>query len=85
MNLFLHTKFKKNKKDLSEIPEEIRDGLEIIPVNTVEEVLQISLERFPTTVIDPEPEGEERSKEDSPEASILPKTESPDAPRTYDA
>ncbi|MBS1255643.1 MAG: Lon protease [Deltaproteobacteria bacterium] len=75
----------KNKKDLSEIPEEIRDGLEIIPVNTVEEVLQISLERFPTTVIDPEPEGEERSKEDSPEASILPKTESPDAPRTYDA
>ena len=53
----------KNKKDLSEIPEEIQNGLEIIPINTVEEVLNISLERFPSPVIDPVSEDGESSKE----------------------
>ena len=74
----------KNKKDLSEIPEEIQNGLEIIPINTVEEVLNISLERFPSPVIDPVSEDGEGSKE-SPEATILPETKSTDSPRTYDA
>ena len=73
----------KNKKDLSEIPEEIQNGLEIIPINTVEEVLNISLERFPSPVIDPVSEDGEGSKE-SP-ATILPETKSSDSPRTYDA
>ena len=75
----------KNKKDLSEIPEEIQNGLEIIPVNTVEEVLNISLERFPSPVIDPVSEDEEGSNKESPGATILPETESSDSPRTYDA
>ena len=75
----------KNKKDLSEIPEEIQSGLEIIPVQTVEKVLEIALERMPIVVIDPEPEVEENMKVDSPEAAILPQTESPESPRTYDA
>ena len=75
----------KNKKDLSEIPEEIQNGLEIIPVNTVEEVLNKSLERFPSPVIDPESEDEEGSTKESPETTILPETESSDSPRTYDA
>ena len=75
----------KNKKDLSEIPEEIQNGLEIIPVNTVEEVLNISLERFPSPVIDPVSEDEEGSNKESPGATILPETESSDPPRTYDA
>jgi len=75
----------KNKKDLSEIPEEIQSGLEIIPVQTVEKVLEIALERMPIAVIDPEPEVEENMKVDSPEASILPQTEPPESPRTYDA
>ena len=75
----------KNKKDLSEIPEEIQNGLEIIPVNTVEEVLNKSLERFPSPVIDPVSEDEEGSNKETPEATILPKTESSDSPRTYDA
>ena len=75
----------KNKKDLSEIPEEIQNGLEIIPVNTVEEVLNKSLERFPSPVIDPVSEDEEGSNKESPEATILPETESSDSPRTYDA
>ena len=75
----------KNKKDLSEIPEEIQSGLEIIPVQTVEKVLEIALERVPIAVIDPEPEVEENMKVDSPEAAILPQTDSPESPRTYDA
>ena len=75
----------KNKKDLSEIPEEIQSGLEIIPVQTVEKVLEIALERMPIAVIDPEPEVEENMKVDSPEAAILPQTDLPESPRTYDA
>jgi len=75
----------KNKKDLSEIPEEIQRGLEIIPVQTVEKVLEIALERMPIAVIDPEPEVEENMKVDSPEAAILPQTDPPESPRTYDA
>lgn len=75
----------KNKKDLSEIPEEIQSGLEIIPVQTVEQVLEIALERMPIAVIDPEPEVEENLKVDSPEAAILPQTDPPESPRTYDA
>ena len=76
----------KNKKDLTEIPEEIQNGLEIIPVRTVEEVLGVALERLPTPVIDPEPEIKDSSKEDSSEESaILPQTDSPESPRTYDA
>ena len=75
----------KNKKDLSEIPEEIQSGLEIIPVQTVEKVLEIALERMPIAVIDPEPEVEENMKVDSPETAILPQTDPPESPRTYDA
>ena len=75
----------KNKKDLSEISEEIQSGLEIIPVQTVEKVLEIALERIPIAVIDPEPEVEENMKVDSPEAAILPQTDPPESPRTYDA
>ena len=76
----------KNKKDLTEIPEEIQNGLEIIPVRTVEEVLGVALERLPTPVIDPEPEIKDSSKEDrSEEAAILPQTDSPESPLTYDA
>ncbi len=71
----------KNKKDLSEIPEEIQSGLEII----LEKVLEIALERMPIAVIDPEPEVEENMKVDSPEAAILPQTDPPESPRTYDA
>ncbi len=75
----------KNKKDLSEIPEQIQSGLEIIPVQTIEKVLEIALERMPIAVIDPEPEVEDNMKVDSPEAAMLPQTDPPESPRTYDA
>ena len=35
---------KKNEKDLPDIPEEIKSGIEVIPVDHVEEVLKLALE-----------------------------------------
>ncbi|MGE3746652.1 MAG: S16 family serine protease, partial [Sphingomonadaceae bacterium] len=40
-----------NEKDLAEIPANIREGLKIIPVRHVDEVLELALSR-PTTPID---------------------------------
>lgn len=42
----------KNVKDLEEIPDEIKNGLEIIPVSTVDQVLEMALEHKPTPIID---------------------------------
>ena len=75
----------KNKKNLSEIPDEIQKGLEIIPVQTVEEVLGVALEHLPTPVIDAEAETAETTEVESPEVTILPQTEAAESPRTYDA
>ena len=36
-----------NKKDLTEIPKNIKDKLEIIPVQWIDQVLEIALERMP--------------------------------------
>ena len=70
---------------LTEIPEEIQNELEIIAVNTVEEVLNISLERFPSPVIETESVDEDGSNKENPDATILPEAEPSDSPRTYDA
>ena len=40
-----------NEKDLEDIPADIRDGLKIVPVRHVDEVLQLALVQ-PTTAID---------------------------------
>ena len=40
----------KNTKDLEEIPPEIKDGLVVIPVKTVDEVLEIALEYKPIPI-----------------------------------
>lgn len=41
---------KENKKDLSEIPDNVKKGLEIIPVGTIEEVLAHALLRMPEPI-----------------------------------
>jgi ATP-dependent Lon protease len=41
----------KNFKDLEEIPDEIKGGLEIIPVKTVDQVLDVALEYKPVPII----------------------------------
>ena len=39
-----------NEKDLKEIPQNVKDGLKIIPVENVEEVLKIALVKLPDPV-----------------------------------
>jgi ATP-dependent Lon protease len=39
-----------NEKDLAELPDTVKDGLEIIPVSHVSEVLELALERQPEAI-----------------------------------
>ncbi len=43
-----------NTKDLQEIPENVKNGLEIVPVKWIDKVLEIALERMPTPLPDDE-------------------------------
>ena len=43
-----------NAKDLQEIPENVKNGLEIIPVKWIDQVLKIALERQPVPLTDEE-------------------------------
>lgn len=73
-----------NKKNLSEIPEEIITDLNIIPVKTIKEVLEIALINLPTAVLDGDDKTEERTEKHK-DVPILPQSESTESPRTYDA
>ena len=44
-----------NAKDLQEIPENVKNSLEIVPVRWIDKVLEIALERMPTPLPDDEP------------------------------
>ena len=41
-------------QDLQEIPDNVKQGLEIIPVKWIDEVLQVALERLPVPLTDEE-------------------------------
>lgn len=43
-----------NVKDLQEIPENVKNGLEIVPVKWIDKVLEVALERVPTALSDEE-------------------------------
>ena len=43
-----------NAKDLQEIPDNVKNGLEIVPVKWIDEVLQVALERQPVPLTDEE-------------------------------
>ena len=43
-----------NRKDLQEIPDNVKSGLEIIPVKWIDQVLQVALERQPVPLTDEE-------------------------------
>jgi ATP-dependent Lon protease len=45
-----------NEKDLAEIPDNVKKGLAIIPVSTVDEVLSHALVRIPVPIEWEEPE-----------------------------
>jgi ATP-dependent Lon protease len=44
-----------NVKDLQEIPENVKNGLEIVPVKWIDKVLEIALEKMPTALPDEQP------------------------------
>ena len=44
-----------NAKDLQDIPENVKNGLEIVPVRWIDKVLEIALERMPTPLTEDEP------------------------------
>jgi len=43
-----------NAKDLQEIPENVKNGLEIVPVKWIDKVLEVALEKLPTPLSDEE-------------------------------
>jgi len=44
-----------NAKDLQDIPDNVKSGLEIVPVKWIDKVLEVALERQPTPLADDEP------------------------------
>ena len=63
---------KDNEKDLTEIPDNVKRGLEIIPVAVVDEVLQHALTRMPVPVEwDETPEVELATKDAKEESSVI--------------
>jgi ATP-dependent Lon protease len=44
-----------NAKDLQDIPENVKNGLEIVPVRWIDRVLEVALERMPTPLPEDEP------------------------------
>ncbi|MBZ0071696.1 MAG: endopeptidase La [Gammaproteobacteria bacterium] len=53
-----------NKKDLVEIPKNVKDRLEVRPVKWIDEVLQIALQHMPVPVATDAGEGEEPAESD---------------------
>jgi ATP-dependent Lon protease len=45
-----------NTKDLQDIPENVKNDLEIVPVRWIDKVLEIALERQPTPLPEEEPQ-----------------------------
>jgi ATP-dependent Lon protease len=45
-----------NTKDLQDIPENVKNDLEIVPVKWIDQVLAVALEREPTPLPDEEPQ-----------------------------
>jgi ATP-dependent Lon protease len=43
-----------NVKDLQEIPDNVKSGLEIVPVRWIDKVLELTLERLPVPLVDDE-------------------------------
>jgi ATP-dependent Lon protease len=44
-----------NAKDLQDIPENVKNGLEIVPVRWIDKVLELALERMPTPAAEEDP------------------------------
>ncbi|HWS03318.1 MAG TPA: endopeptidase La [Gammaproteobacteria bacterium] len=51
-----------NQKDLADIPKNVKDHLEILPVKWIDEVLQVALQHMPTPIVADKGEGEENAE-----------------------
>ncbi len=51
-----------NQKDLADIPKNVKDHLEILPVKWIDEVLQVALQHMPTPLVAESGEGEENAE-----------------------
>jgi ATP-dependent Lon protease len=61
-----------NEKDLAEIPDNVKSGLEIRPVSTMEEVLKIALISQPVPIAWEEPEAPPTARTaENPEATVV--------------
>ncbi len=58
-----------NRKDLTEIPKNVREGLDIRPYRWIDQVLETALERPPEPLKEPQAEAESKAADDKGEAS----------------
>ena len=61
-----------NVKDLQEIPENVKNGLEIVPVKWIDKVLEVALERQPTSLPEEEPAVAAATPDGTPQAVTPP-------------
>ncbi len=63
-----------NVKDLQDIPDNVKEGLKIIPVRWIDKVLELALERLPTPLLDDEPAAvlpAEAAKDEAPKGAAV--------------
>ena len=60
-----------NRKDLVEIPKNIRDSIEIKPVRWIDQVLELTLERLPEPIEEKPVEPKAADSEETPESTNL--------------
>ncbi len=60
-----------NRRDLAEIPDNIKEQLDIVPVKWIDEVLQVALQHMPTPREDAEVAASEESAEKQPQSNPL--------------
>jgi ATP-dependent Lon protease len=60
-----------NVKDLQEIPENVKNGLEIIPVKWIDKVLEIALESMPQPLPDEDPLAAAPSTDAAPKVEAI--------------
>ena len=63
-----------NEKDLAEIPDNIKENLDIKPVHWIDEVLELALQYMPTPLektVDPHTKKQEKGKDDSKKGTVI--------------
>jgi ATP-dependent Lon protease len=60
-----------NRKDLAEIPDNIKEAMEIRPVRWIDQVLEVALERMPKPIEAPLAPAESKAKEEPTDANLV--------------